>query len=298
MAYKRKASQQKLHRRTGKAVHSAVVPHKNNDYRPHLIRWYGLAAVIFVVLVLQASYNFLSTGSVLGATTDITAPQLLAATNQQREGNDEHPLTLSTSLNEAAKLKADDMFDRQYWAHNAPDGTQPWAWFEKVGYDYNEAGENLAKGFHSSDAVVTAWMGSEEHRENILNVGYTQVGFAVKSGELNGKKTTLVVALYGQPTTGVSQASAGLPAVLAANNQQIGLVERIGIGVQSMTPALLGSIILLLITILVAFFAHTYRNHLPNRIRMSRMKHHGLYKALGLVSLVVICVGLYGTGQI
>ena len=162
----------------------------------------------------------------------------------------------------------------------------------------SEAGENLAKGFHSSAGVVTAWMNSPEHRQNVLDGNYTDVGFAVQTGEFQGKKTTLVVALYGEPTTSAVQASAGRQVVLAAHDDPLSPIARLGVGLQSMTPALLGSLVLLVIAGGVALSAHAYRNKLPREWRLSWKKHHGLYKAVGMASLAVVLLALYGGGQV
>ena len=251
-----------------------------------------------VVFGLQAFYNVATTGSVLGQMTNISGSSLLAATNDQRVAHNETPLVLNKTLNEAAREKADDMFKHQYWAHVSPSGVQPWAWFDNAGYRYQEAGENLAKGFHSSGAVVTAWMESKEHRENILDANYRDVGFAVVSGMLQGKETTLVVAMYGEPASTATVAAAQTKQVITASPQQLSLAARFGVALQSVTPALLASIILLLVGIVVALAAHVYRKQLPKPIRQSWHRHHGLYKAVGMASLVIMLVTLYGGGQI
>jgi hypothetical protein len=96
-------------------------------------------------------------------------------------------------------MKATDMFAKDYWAHVSPDGTTPWVWIRKAGYNYLYAGENLARGFDTSASVVNAWMNSPEHRANLLSSNYTDIGFAVQSGTLTGTETTLVVQEFGSP---------------------------------------------------------------------------------------------------
>ena len=135
----------------------AIVPHHKNGYRPHLIRGYGLVALAFAVIGVQLGYNGATTGNVLGLQSDITINTLFDQTNQARVSAGVAPLLLNDHLNQAAYMKAQDMFAKQYWDHIAPDGTQPWKWFGDAGYNYDEAGENLAKGFTATDAVVTAW---------------------------------------------------------------------------------------------------------------------------------------------
>jgi uncharacterized protein YkwD len=286
--------------RLHQAVKKAVVPHTKNQYRPHLIRAHGLVGVITLVVIAQIGSNLIQTGTVLGQQSDVTRQELLIETNARRLDDGKPALKLSDTLSTAATMKARDMFTQQYWAHNAPNGRTPWHWFKKADYSYAYAGENLAKGFSTSDGVVTAWMNSPEHRENLLDERYKDVGFAVISGTLNGEVTRLVVAFYGTPKA--QAASLGLtdttnPHAHAANGST-SLITRLGIGIQSMTPSLIGSIVLLLITAGVALVAHAYRRNLPKPLRKSWYRHHGLYKAIGMTCFVVVLVALYGSGQI
>ena len=111
----------------------------------------------------------------------------------------------------------------------------------------------------------------------------------------------LVVALYGAPkSTGTLAATRGSahPSTFAAADGSTSLITRLGVGVQSMTPALLGSIMLLIFATGVALAAHAYRKKLPKPLRQSWYRHHGLYKAVGMTSLVVVLIALYGGGQI
>ena len=273
------------------------VPHKANQYRPHLIRRYGITTTLVVIILAQVGYNISTTGLVLGEKTTVTAEALLSDTNNERTKHQLKPLVVDDTLSRAAQLKADDMLRQQYWAHTAPDGTTPWQWFKNVGYSYSYAGENLAKNFRTADAVTTAWMASSEHQANILNKQYSQVGFAVAEGLLEGKATTLVVALYGAPKS-AQVATLGATNSAPATYQPVGVMTRLGMAVQSMTPAALGSIVLLLIIAFVALMAHAYRDKLPKHLRQSWYRHHGLMKMGGMMSLCLIVVFLYSGGQI
>ena len=275
----------------------AIVPHKKNDYRPHLIRRYGLIAIIIVVFGMQLGYNGATTGNVLGRQSDITISSLLDQTNQERIKSGIQPLKLNDKLDSAAYLKAQDMFADQYWAHIAPDGTQPWKWLGDVGYNYNEAGENLAKNFTSTSAVMTAWLNSPEHKANVLKSDYQDVGFAVVSGELGGQPTGLVVALYGAPA---ESAVAGVNTVVssAKHTGQVNILTQFAIATQSITPAVMTGLSLIALAIVVAAFAHSYRRKLPKSLRQSWYRHHGLIKMTGLLTLGIIVIFLNGGGQI
>ena len=45
-----------------------------------------------------------------------------------------------------------------------------------VGYPYAWLGENIAFNYPDAPSVVNAWMNSPEHRANILNPNYTDIG--------------------------------------------------------------------------------------------------------------------------
>lgn len=143
---------------------------------------------------------------VLGYATDINIQQLLANTNAERAAAGLNQLTLNSQLSEAAARKAQDMFAKGYWAHNSPTGSTPWDFISGAGYRYTVAGENLAKNFSNSTAVVAAWKASPTHWANIIKPSYKEIGFAVVNGKLNGEETTLVVQMFGTSTNTIAKA--------------------------------------------------------------------------------------------
>ena len=286
----KKSSKRRLHHHV---VHT-FVPHAGNGYRPHLVRWQGIAVTLVLVLGLQLVNGLPVYGSDTQMhTADVTAERLLEATNQQRVGHDLKPLQPSERLNIAATMKAHDMLAKQYWSHVSPAGTTPWDWFEASGYSYTYAGENLGKGFRTAGGVVKAWMDSSEHRENLLSKHYDDVGFGVAEGKLDGSETNVIVALYGS-----EQGGSATPGVLAATDDGADMMSRFGVGLQSMPAGALGSLVVLLLAIGAALAAHAYRGRLPKPLRQSWYRHHGLYKAIGMASIAIVVVALYGGGQI
>lgn len=156
---------------------------------------------------------------VLSYATNMSSAGLLAGTNAQREKNGLNDLTLNNQLTLAAQTKAQDMVNRDYWAHNTPDGQEPWVFINNAGYQYLAAGENLAYGFTTSDDAITGWMNSPGHKANILNTDYQEVGFGMANStnfQSNGQET-IVVAMYGKPAGAVVPAS---PTETAAPSQQ------------------------------------------------------------------------------
>jgi uncharacterized protein YkwD len=185
------------------------LPREANNYRPGLLHHKVLLSLILLFVSAGIFTSFVKTNypSVLGLSADISTQQLLIMTNQQRQNNNLGALTDNTQLDLAAANKARDMFSKDYWAHNAPDGTTPWVFIKGAGYNYVYAGENLARGFSSASDVVTAWMNSPEHRQNVLSPNYQNVGFAVASGKLSGEDTVLVVEMLGSTSLGGIAAS-------------------------------------------------------------------------------------------
>ena len=261
------------------------MPHPDNQYRPHAIRRGWLASIVVIVLAVHVLGLF-TERQVLGESTVLSADQLLTQTNTERKKVGLNPLHTDQKLSEAAHLKADDMLKKQYWAHVAPDGTQPWEWINKSGYEYAEAGENLARGYDRTDDVVRAWMASPKHRDNMLNKNYQAAGFAVVSGSLEGDRTTLIVALYGRPATG-----SGMQVFSAASQSPQGIFTTLGLAIQSVSPATLGGVALLLLLAGVALVAHAVRHNMPKHRRTHHIHiHHGAYKAGGLVIIAGILI--------
>ena len=120
-------------------------------------------------------------------------------TNDEREDQSLTPLRRSSTLDAAAKLKAQHMAQNEYFSHFSPDGVSPWYWFDQSGYVYAHAGENLAIYFTDSTEVVEAWMQSPTHRENIVSGKYTEIGVGTAKGSYEGYDTVYVVQLFGTP---------------------------------------------------------------------------------------------------
>jgi uncharacterized protein YkwD len=147
---------------------------------------------------------------VLAYTTDLSGDALLADTNSARVSNNDQPLKLNVYLAQAAAAKAHDMAQRDYWSHNTPEGSPPWIFVDAQGYHYQKLGENLATGFSDAQTTVNGWMASTEHRRNLLDNGYTEVGFGYANipnyKAAGGGAMTVVVAFYGSPA-GVTDAT-------------------------------------------------------------------------------------------
>jgi uncharacterized protein YkwD len=123
----------------------------------------------------------------------LTPEAVIHFTNQARSDRGLPPLAISEQLNRAAAAKAKDMMERQYYGHGR------WENFIRVaGYNYCLAGENLALNYTEAPELVEAWMGSPEHRDNLLKARYREIGVAVIRGRYKTvEDATFVVQMFG-----------------------------------------------------------------------------------------------------
>lgn len=192
------------------------LPHKDTHKKAHLISWEAILIYVLFFIFLQVGFSIVAytNPGVLGITANIDHKKIIELTNKEREEKGLAKVLENEALNNAARLKAENMLTENYWAHFAPSGKTPWDFILGAGYKFTFAGENLAKNFYNSEEVVAAWMASPTHRDNLLNANYQDIGIAVVEGVLNGQKTTLVVQEFG--TTGVL---AGKPSVNVQGKQ-------------------------------------------------------------------------------
>jgi len=161
-----------------------------------------LKIAIVCLLILAISMGTISPlrVAVFDSLSAIYASVLVTLTNQNRVNSNVPELKVSPILEKAAQMKADDMATRSYFAHNTPEGRTPWYWFEKAGYKYVYAGENLAVNFEESADVETAWMKSKGHFLNIMNPKFKEIGIATSTGIYKGKQAIFVVQMFGAPS--------------------------------------------------------------------------------------------------
>jgi hypothetical protein len=172
--------------------------HYLKTYHPYI------PLLMLVIVGLAINIFWSDRTSVLGASTSLTGTELLADSNVERQRNNQDPLQINNKLSAAAQAKANDMATRDYWSHIAPDGRTPWSFIQRSGYSYFKAGENLAYGFRDAPDTISGWMNSADHRDNLLNSDFTDVGFGIataKNYQGHGP-TSIVVAMYAEPALG------------------------------------------------------------------------------------------------
>ena len=108
--------------------------------------------------------------------------EVVRLVNIERRKNGLSELEYNWQLCRVARYKSEDMRDKGYFSHTSPTYGSPFQMIKNFGISYRTAGENIAKGQTSPEAVVKAWMNSSGHRANILNPSFTEIGVGYASG--------------------------------------------------------------------------------------------------------------------
>ncbi len=112
-------------------------------------------------------------------TSDLNAyaKEVLQIVNQERAKAGLPALTTNSTLQSAANKRAQEI--AKSFSHTRPDGSSFYTVLKEYGVSYRSAGENIAYGQKSPQAVMEGWMNSSGHRANILNKNFGKVGIGV-----------------------------------------------------------------------------------------------------------------------
>lgn len=104
---------------------------------------------------------------------------VLCLLNEQRAAAGVPALVADGQLAQMATTYAGLMAGENFFSHVSPEGQTMRDRFAAAHYDFEAAGENLAWAGGATAtpaAIVDAWMNSPEHRENILDPDFRQLG--------------------------------------------------------------------------------------------------------------------------
>lgn len=107
--------------------------------------------------------------------------EVVRLVNIERQKAGLSPLKIDTELSKVARLKSEDMKKKGYFSHTSPTYGTPFDMLKQFNISYKSAGENIAKGQRTAEAVVNAWMNSEGHKRNILSKSFTHIGVGFSS---------------------------------------------------------------------------------------------------------------------
>ncbi len=102
--------------------------------------------------------------------------EVVRLVNVERTSRGLNALEEDWQLSRVARYKSEDMKNNNYFSHTSPTYGSPFQMMKSFGISYRSAGENIARGQSSPEAVVNAWMNSSGHRANILNSSFTHIG--------------------------------------------------------------------------------------------------------------------------
>lgn len=180
-------------------IKKVFIPCEENNYKPKILAGNFLVYFLIGLIVLKLiSFGFLFDFPNNSFFADVSKTILVKLLNNQRGELGLGQLVENPQLSYAAELKAKDMLDNDYFSHDSPQGITPWSWFQRAGYNYHYAGENLGIGFVDSEEIHKAWNNSPSHKENLLNANYNEIGIAVLRGDFHGAENTIVVQLFGK----------------------------------------------------------------------------------------------------
>jgi len=180
-------------------IRDIFLPSERNNYRPHAVsrRVLPIYGTVLIGLKLLSLFSVAAVPVGYAYSSSITRDNIITLTNASRTTSQLTSLKENGALDQAAQAKADDMLKNQYFAHTSPTGLTPWSFIQNAKYNYIIAGENLAINYYSAEGVESAWMNSPEHRANILNGNFEDIGIGISSGEYKGVPAIFVVQMFG-----------------------------------------------------------------------------------------------------
>jgi uncharacterized protein YkwD len=107
---------------------------------------------------------------------------VLNKTNEIRLDLDLQPLKLDDTLSLIAELYVGYIDRTDDFSHTTEGGVTFEDRIKTSGYPFALAGENLAKWYTDTDAVMKAWMESPAHKDNIVNPNFRDMWLAYKNG--------------------------------------------------------------------------------------------------------------------
>lgn len=102
--------------------------------------------------------------------------EVVKLTNAARAQQGCGALVHDAKLHAAADAHSADMSAKNYFSHTSADGRSFGQRLKDSGFAFTMAGENIAKGYTSAQAVVNGWLNSPGHRANIMNCKFTHIG--------------------------------------------------------------------------------------------------------------------------
>ncbi|MFE4053393.1 CAP domain-containing protein [Streptomyces sp. YIM B13518] len=111
-----------------------------------------------------------------GADASGAVAKVVELVNAERAKAGCSPVKANSTLAEAAQDHSEDMAASGTMSHTGSDGSSPGDRITRAGYSWSTYGENVAYGYSTPEQVMTGWMNSPGHKENILNCAFEEIG--------------------------------------------------------------------------------------------------------------------------
>lgn len=137
-----------------------------------------ILTIIAAIIIFYVAYLGIYAATHTGKATSKEETPLITEINKVRQANGIAALVADPTLDNTALIKANDMAAKNYFEHDAPDGT-PWTDFiikNRPGTD--GIAENLAECYPTNSETMTGWINSPLHYANIVNPEWTKYGTA------------------------------------------------------------------------------------------------------------------------
>ena len=205
------------------------IPHEENNYHPHFLHtkrtvFYGL--VFSLVKVVMVTFVILLPTEVF-VLPDVLAEeqrQIVKLTNEVRIDRGLPVLVVATKLETSSQNKANDMAEKEYFAHTQGNQTVS-AWLKSVGYKYETAGENLAVGYSTAEDIVNAWKNSPSHYANLIDTDFIELGVGLAGGVYNNQPTVFIAQHLASPLSFEESTKDPVSVVAEVKNEKI-VVEK------------------------------------------------------------------------
>ncbi len=136
-----------------------------------------LALLLSVCLAVSLCVFSVCAVNVPTGPDQVCSPQeweVLKQTNRERLAAGLVPYSTFPAMQNAATVREEEL--ATLYSHSRPNGSQCFTVLTENGLGYRAAGENIAAGQTSPDAVIKAWMDSDGHRKNILDGTFSHMG--------------------------------------------------------------------------------------------------------------------------
>ena len=164
------------------------------------------AAIVLAAAILVAPAPSARKGAASSRVS--LASHVLLQLNEVRVAHGLVPLKLSSNLSAAAEQHSAEMLADGYFAHDSANGSPFWKriqrYYPSAQYGYWSVGENLiwSSGRLDAASALKLWLSSPEHRANILNPHWREIGVAAlletdAPGTFGGDSVTLVTTDFG-----------------------------------------------------------------------------------------------------